>query len=158
MGRFNGVSGHVVGFKLKECSTCGKEYKPKSGAQKFCSMLCGGRRGVKDVEKQYEYISGNWRQYYQRLRNQKSRRKITVDEILDLHSRQDGKCALTGRSMTCILKRGEKCWTNASIDRLEAGGDYVAGNIQLVCADVNLWRSSQPLSHFREVCRMVASR
>jgi hypothetical protein len=65
---------------------------------------------------------------------------------------------MTGQPMTCELIRGERVWTNASIDRIIPGGLYVLENIQLVCTAINLWRSNQPLGEFIEWCQMVAAR
>jgi hypothetical protein len=45
---------------------------------------------------------------------------------------------------------------NASIDRIEAGGPYSFGNIQLVCRCLNSWRSDTPLDVFVTICKAIA--
>ena len=62
-----------------------------------------------------------------------------------------------GLPLTCKLEKGTKFWSNASVDRILAGGSYEKNNIQLVCRAVNSWRSDMPLEDFIQVCKAVAS-
>jgi len=73
-----------------------------------------------------------------------------------LLAQQGGKCALTGMPLTCILERGVRCQTNASIDRKIAGGSYTEDNVQLVCAAINKFRIDTPLDEFIDWCKKVA--
>ena len=68
---------------------------------------------------------------------------------------QNGKCALSGEELTCLLTKGSICKTNASIDRIVAGGPYTKDNIQLVCRALNSWRGDTDLMEFIEWCRKV---
>ena len=45
--------------------------------------------------------------------------------------------------------------TNASIDRIIAGGEYTKDNIQLVCAALNSWRADTDLQEFIWFCKKV---
>lgn len=153
---------HTGAFREKLCIVCGTEFKPTSGVNKFCSTSCRGRwkyiSGNYSTERQYDKISGSWVRYYSRLQCKKDRRDvISVEEILQLHKRQQGRCALTGVEMTCELKKGKRVWTNASIDRVIAGGSYTIGNIHLVCTAINLFRCDIPLDQFIEWCKLVSS-
>jgi hypothetical protein len=69
--------------------------------------------------------------------------------------KQNYRCALTGKELTCILEVGQKCSTNASIDRIDAGGSYQEENIQLVCAAVNSFRNKISLPEFIAWCKAV---
>jgi hypothetical protein len=60
--------------------------------------------------------------------------------------------------MTCELVKGTVCYTNASIDRIEVGGAYAEGNVQLVGRHVNSWRGIMPVEVFVSVCRAVADK
>lgn len=150
-------------WKPKQCLVCGATFVPKSGAHKFCSEPCKGRwkyiTGSVSTESQYKEISGNWRRYYLRLLQVKSRKAdgLTVDFLLQLHEQQGGLCALTRLPMTCELSRGTICYTNASIDRISAGASYSPQNVQLVCRHVNSWRGIMPVSTFVAVCRAVVA-
>lgn len=141
---------------------CGTEFRPFSGVNKFCSTPCKGKwkyiTGQVTTESQYEEISGNWTRYLSRLLYAAGRKRdgLTRDDLLLLLDEQDYKCAISGIPLTCKLKKGTKFWTNASVDRIIAGGPYTVGNIQLVCRGLNSWRSDMPLDEFIEVCRQVA--
>ena len=69
--------------------------------------------------------------------------------------KQDFKCALSGVPLTCKLEKGVSCPTNASVDRIVAGGPYTADNIQMVCRALNAWRSDTTVTDFVEWCRLV---
>lgn len=150
-------------WKPKLCPVCGSEFIPKSGVHKFCSAPCKGKwkyiTGQGDTNSQYRIISGDWRKYYQRLLQAGSRKRdgLTVDTLLALHEKQGGLCALSHLPMTCTLTKGTICYTNASIDRIEAGGPYSPENVQLVCRHVNSWRGLMPLDVFVSVCRAVVA-
>lgn len=162
MGKFNGISGHVCGFKPKACAVCSVIFVPKSGINKFCSDSCRGKwkyvAGTFDTEAQYKHISGNWRRYFTRLccRSQK-RENLTADDLLDVLEKQKYRCALSGEPLTCKLEKGTRFLTNASIDRIEAGGPYVKDNIQLICAVLNCWRAATPVDEFVGWCIRVAN-
>ena len=69
---------------------------------------------------------------------------------------QDGKCALSGAKLTCTKIRGEVSKTNASIDRVNAGGEYNVDNVQLVCRAVNSFRNNLTVADFINWCKKVA--
>ena len=128
---------------------------------KFCSDPCRGKwkyiTGEQSTENQYRKISGNWARYCARLLyyGGRKRDKLTRQILLDKLEAQDYKCALTGVSLTCDLILGEDSLTNASVDRIVAGGPYTADNIQMVCKAVNQWRGAIPIDEFVEWCRRV---
>lgn len=151
-------------WKPKPCAVCGTEFTPRSGVHKFCSDACKGKwpyiTGVMSTENQYRLISGNWRKYYLRILQAHSRKAdgLTVEHLLAVHELQGGLCALSGLPMTCELVKGTVCYTNASIDRIEAGKSYSPDNIQLVCRHVNSWRGIMPVDVFVSVCRAVVAK
>lgn len=112
--------------------------------------------GQMTTESQYELISGNWDRYFSRLLYHGRKGQLTREDLLLLLEKQKGLCALSGEPLTCILEKGKKCRTNASIDRLEAGGSYAPENVQLVCAVLNGFRIDTPLDEFIEFCHKVS--
>lgn len=145
-------------FKPKVCPICDTTFKPYCGGQKYCSTECGLEPAKRhwETDAQYKLISGNWSKYFSRLVGQHGRRgQITRDELLQKLEDQNYLCALTGIPMTCELRKGTKCWTNASLDRIEAGGTYQYNNVQLVCRFVNGFRREIPVEEFIEWCRKV---
>lgn len=87
-------------------------------------------------------IQSSWENFLsQRLKDaiQRAKRKqITLDidlkYLMDLIVAQNYKCAITGKSMTHILKDPYM----VSIDRIDSTRGYSVGNIQLLCHIVNL--------------------
>lgn len=161
---FNGTSFHdCTQVKPRLCKVCEGEFKPSSGAHRFCSEQCKGKwqylSGRVTTDSQYKEISGNWDRYLSRLLYAAGRKrdKLTREELLETLVRQDYKCAISGLPLTCQLERGIRFWSNASVDRIKAGGAYTKNNIQLVCKAVNSWRSDMPLDDFIDVCRAVAN-
>ncbi len=151
----------AVTFKDKSCVVCGTLFKPRSGINKFCSTSCKGKwkyiTGEVTTESQYRKISGNWSRYLSRLLYAAGRKRdnLTREILLNKLEKQNYKCALSGVQLTCVLTKGNKNWTNASVDRVEAGGSYTEDNIQLVCRGLNSWRSSIPVDEFIWWCKQV---
>ncbi len=148
-------------FSKKECAVCGTLFQPHSGVHKYCSISCKEKhnqhRGSMQVKRQYERISGNWEKYFKRLLAQKYRDGLKLEEVLLKLKQQDYKCALSGEPLTCILKQGTKYKTNASFDRIDAGGPYSIDNLQLVCSVVNSWRADTDLAEFILFCKKVTA-
>lgn len=150
-------------FNNKNCCVCANEFKPKSGVHKFCSEKCKGQwqhiSGRLSTENQYKSISGDWRRYFARLTNRSQQRQaISIEDCLDILEKQDGMCALSGVELTCLLEKGKKFKTNASLDRIKAGLPYHKENIQLVCSALNSWRADTNLEEFIWFCKRVAER
>lgn len=148
-------------FKERLCDVCGIEFKPVSGAHRFCSDQCKGKwkyiTGEGSTENQYKKISGNWDRYLPRLLNTHGRKRdgLTTDILKELLEEQDYKCALSGVELTCNLEKGTICLSNASVDRIEAGGPYTKDNIQLVCRAVNSFRMDKTIEEYIWWCKKV---
>jgi len=146
-------------WKPKQCGYCNGVFTPKSGSHKFCTTRCKEQsiRGVENTPRQYTRISGRWDKYFSRLCGQKHRKGvITREDCLGILARQDGRCALSGEPLTCILNVGTKTPTNASLDRIDPKKGYTPANVQLVCAVLNSFRNNIPVEDFVGWCRKVA--
>ena len=144
------------------CIVCGKQFNPSSGGHKFCGPICKGKwqyiTGRSSTENQYKEISGNWKKYFQRLCCRSNKREdLSWEDWIKLLEQQEYRCALSGIELTCKLEKGKKFKTNASLDRIDAGGPYIKENVQLVCAALNCWRSDTTLSEFIWWCKQVAN-
>jgi len=148
-------------YKTVKCAVCDTTFKQRTWHHKYCSDTCKGKvkyvTGEVTTESQYKEISGNWDRYLSRLLyfNGRKRDHLTRDILKDKLKEQNYRCALTGIELTCLLEKGKRFRTNASIDRIVPGGEYSEDNIQLVCQAVNYWRSDLPVSEFVEWCRKV---
>ncbi len=158
---FNGIKYTDLDPKLKKCVVCGTEFKAFSGVHKFCSPQCKGKwpyiTGQNSTKNQYKKISGNWDRYFARLVQSDKRKKVGLkkEDLIQILIDQNYKCALSGIPLTCLLDKGVRHKTNASLDRKEAGGPYIPQNIQLVCRALNSWRSDTDLQEFLWWCSTV---
>lgn len=112
--------------------------------------------GTVTNETQYKNISGSWSRYFDRLLGKGRRDVLSRTDLLELLEKQKGLCALSGIPLTCTLEVGKRFHTNASIDRIEAGGTYAPINIQLVCSALNGFRRDVSLNEFIWFCTQVA--
>jgi len=90
---------------------------------------------------------------------------MEVEDWLAIYEAQDGKCALSGIEMTFTYDKNHPTFNasakfvkwpyNISPDQIDAGKGYVRGNVQFVCAQVNLMKGEVP-THvlLRIVCAM----
>jgi len=116
---------------MTSCPQCHSEFTKKNHYHMFCSYTC------KD-----QYNKGKtWVGYFKKLlnNNAKERKKLDADMLFKKYTVQGGRCAISGVQLTKIVGQGP-ITTNASIDRIEAGGKYVESNIRLVCCFINSWR------------------
>lgn len=141
----------------RRCPTCGAEFVVLNNYHKYCSRACRQPTHSDTTEWQYSRVSGNWVRYFNRLCTRSFKREgLTPTMMLELLTAQDGKCALSGVELTCLLQKGVVSKTNASIDRIDPKGAYSLDNVQLVCAVLNKFRIDTPLDEFIDWCRKVA--
>jgi len=122
------------------CKVCGNIFTPTNLSNKYCSDLCNSK---KQVERSYKYLNNNPKAYISHLLCRKGREGISLEYIMELYHLQDGKCNLSNIELTFIKKTNSpKVHTNLSIDRIDSSKGYEIGNIQLVCAIVNIIKST----------------
>ena len=64
--------------------------------------------------------------------------EITTEDLVESYYKQDGKCALSGKTMTYLKDGKGRKDTNISIDRIDPLKPYIKENIQLVCYRTNI--------------------
>jgi hypothetical protein len=87
--------------------------------------------------------------------NAKSRNlsfKITHEYAWELFQKQNGRCALTGRSIE-IRKKS----MTASLDRKDSSVGYEVGNMQWVHKDCNKMKMEFEQEYFIETCRQISA-
>lgn len=162
------------------CRECGTDFVSCCKNRSICSDACRKARAAKSVEKvrtdnlkayarkSAKYRAKNleqvrvyqkmlryqsWDRYLQSLASRgKERKRLSKKLLLSILKKQKHKCAISGIEMTHC--HGSPF--NASIDRINAGGEYIEDNIQLVCKCINVWRKDLDVSFFIEVCKQVA--
>tara|TARA_R100000664_G_scaffold24559_1_gene34372 strand:+ start:253 stop:936 length:684 start_codon:yes stop_codon:yes gene_type:complete len=73
---------------------------------------------------------------------------ITIDDLVNIWNKQEGRCAISGLFMTHHKDGMGIKELNASIDRLVPEKGYIKTNIQLVCHRINTMRHTLPLHDF----------
>jgi hypothetical protein len=81
-------------------------------------------------------------------------------DLVDMWTQQNGRCALSGVPMSHTLSRAvpDAQWRNASLDRIDSAQGYSPDNTQLVCALVNRMKSNLPQARFVWWCQQIAHR
>lgn len=76
--------------------------------------------------------------------------------IAKLIDAQAGLCSLTALPLQWRGDHEDPAML-ASLDRIDSGGHYVEGNLQVVCRFVNQWKSTMPDGEFRRLLALVRS-
>ena len=79
---------------------------------------------------------------------------IKFQDLLAMWSYQEGRCNLSGRSMTIVKGSPEL----VSIDRIDSSVGYERDNIQLLCSAVNLAKNVLNEEYFIDICKDIARR
>jgi predicted nucleic acid-binding Zn ribbon protein len=140
---------------IKDCIVCNTKFETNHPNYLTCSYKCNK---INKVIKRYARTNNDWHAYFRHLLSKKSNSDLTIEGLIKLLIRQQGRCALSGEDLTCIHKRGKVIQTNASIDRINAGGEYNMANIQLVCRALNSFRGASQLNDFINWCKKVANK
>lgn len=71
---------------------------------------------------------------------------VTIDELVELYHKQDGRCAALGIKLTPVEKKAGRyiCnrWTTLSLDRIDNSKGYSIDNIRLTCWAANGMRGT----------------
>src|SRR5262245_47871745 len=65
---------------------------------------------------------------------------ITGAQLIEIWTKQGGKCAMSGVPMTWGQGRIEIM--SVSVDRIDPQGGYVLGNVRLICSGMNMLKSN----------------
>lgn len=80
--------------------------------------------------------------------------ELSFDFLLDLWTKQEGKCALSGVPMTFIVGK-KKVPTNITIDRINSSVGYIPGNVHLVCYIANIMKNVLTMEEFYLWCSRI---
>lgn len=170
----NEVRKTVGGEEFAFCNKC-KQWKPLSKFSIDNTFLHGNRGGLcrecKDCQRKRYYEQRNKLfednelalkyKLQQALKGTRRRSKekniynnLTLDYLMYLWEKQDGKCALTGMQMTYKFYEG-RVNTNLSVDRIDSTKGYSKDNVQLVCMAANQMKNDLTMSEFIELCEAV---
>jgi len=107
----------------KKCSTCRYTARRKAASATPQNFLTRSFGQLKHARMKKEKSKVGW--------------EITLEDVLELWDKQEGRCALTGLFMTYHKDGRGRRDLNVSIDRIDPDIDYLVTNIQLVCLRAN---------------------
>jgi hypothetical protein len=79
--------------------------------------------------------------------------EIDADYLQEIWDRQCGLCVYSGVPLTFEANRPH----TVSLDRIDSSGDYVEGNVQLVCAVVNRMKMDMSEETFLAFCESITT-
>ena len=142
----------IIPLRDCTCARCGTVFKTRWSKAKFCGRRCMGAAMAMAMNLRRATLEG----HLAKLRGRGGRGAMTQDHLLSLYHAQNGRCALSGVRMTWEAGKGRVA-TNISLDRIAPKGQYVPGNVRLVCHVVNLMRRDMPDRLFAEWCALVVA-
>jgi len=134
---------------MKKCLFCQTSFTPKSPKHLFCS----------EQHRDFYNKGKDWASYYKSLltHSKSNRKKLSVEFLVELHEKQNGKCALSGVELTKITGKGQ-ITTNASLDRIKAGKAYSKSNVRLVCNFANSFRGNLTDTELAWWCEQILNK
>ena len=157
---------------FKPCEVCGEPAGARClkelESKRFCSNKCSAairkstatqkEKMLAQVSRQYKMMDGNPEKYIKHLLQKTERKHLSLEDVMNLLNKQDGKCALSGVTLTFEKKVGQnKVHTNLSIDRVDSNKGYEIDNIQLVAAIVNIMKSTLTVEELRQWCGAIVN-
>lgn len=128
-GKSNGRTSH--------CAECNNA----RGSARYANLCKAKKTEMRDRARQREQTSPRHALNINILTALKYRpceKPITLDELEQIFTAQNGRCALSGIEMT--WGKGRVLPTSISLDRIDTDGDYTSGNVRLLCHCVNAFR------------------
>ena len=104
-------------------------------------------------------ISGNYWCRITRFDTKVERRKvtITIEDAWDKFLAQNGKCALTGLSLTFSMNEKKDKTQTASLDRIDSNKGYTIDNVQWVHKTVQVMKMDLDEQEFVNFCKLISN-
>lgn len=81
---------------------------------------------------------------------------VTLDYIVNLFNKQNGKCALSGIPISIPRLKTKNKYRTASLDRIDSTKGYEEGNLQWVHKNINQMKNKHTDKEFIEFCHLVS--
>lgn len=154
--RVEAHKGHGHGANLfreaRKCQRCGIDFIARQKTAKSCSSKCARTMAMRRHVAKHNTLKYHVKRLVQMSGYDRS--KLSVDFLLDLYTKQEGRCALTGLQMTWEVGSGHVP-TNLSIDRISSFCGYTQENVQLVCRVANIMKGRMSQDEFVGMCKRV---
>ncbi len=81
---------------------------------------------------------------------------VTVNQLMEMWRKQEGKCAVTGLLMTWA--KGTYLPASISIDRIDSSVGYRLDNVRLICYAINTFKGVWSDEHMIEMARAIVAK
>lgn len=140
---------------MKTCRICGQEkeltaytVRSDSGKHRNECKICWGKNKRSKI---FTNVKNNVKEKLKSAKRKGHKVLIDWEYIERLYKRQNGKCALTGRSIDYTKEN------SLSIDRIDSKKPYQRGNIQLTCKAANYAKHTLSQEEFIRLCKDVVA-
>ena len=124
--------------------SCGRCVRSKTGSESAAWKGCG------------QLSATRWERILADAKSRKLNVSITIKDAWDLLTKQDWKCAITGKAIMLPSRtKGEE--TTASLDRIDSTKGYTLDNIQWVHKRINWMKSNMSMNEFVDFCKAVVN-
>jgi len=97
------------------------------------------------------------REHFRRAKYRNQEVNITLDDLLEQWTKQDGICPYTGAKLIHPIRiKNEGLIYMASLDRVDSNIGYIKGNIQFISAAANLAKNNMIHKQMVEFCKLIA--
>lgn len=142
----------------KICRFCHAEFIPKTWNNLCCTTRCANLwryRNPANSIPAMKYRGASYRNFLMSLRTKLAqRRELDIEFLCKLYEEQEGKCALSGKTLTFITGEGVVP-TNISIDRINPNRGYEGSNIRLVCRHANTMKMLLSDTELLDWCKSI---
>lgn len=90
------------------------------------------------------------------LRRMPTENPVTINQLVAIYDRQDGRCALSGIKM--VWAQGEITPFTMSVDRINPSIGYTEDNVRLLCHCVNSFKLTMSDAEMLDVARAILGR
>jgi hypothetical protein len=149
----------IVGGKV--CSKCSVD-KPFGEFPVHKKTYDGFDSWCKQCRREYRYevkqsLDSFFRQKLTCIRDDKRKifSDLTLQQLIDLWNKQNGKCAISGSQMSHQRNKRQHNMSNCSVDRIDSSKDYTLNNIQLVCWTVNRMKGENTQEELIKWCIQI---
>jgi len=148
-------------------ASCFSSDKSASGGLKSICKTCAVASTTRGATKSAHAFIRN---LFNKAKNRAERqgnpfdKEVKVEDWFAIYDAQEGKCALSGIEMTFTYDKNHPTFNaganikwpyNISPDQIDSGKGYARGNVQFVCAQVNMMKGELPTQVLlRIVCAM----
>lgn len=127
---------------------------------KKCSKTVKKRSYLKSRPYKLKYLAtkeGHLKNLLQKIKHRNKNNipsNLTIEFLLNLYDKQEGKCSISGVDLTTISGKG-RVFTNISVDRIDSSKGYTEDNIQLVCFIINLMKQELSQESFLNWIKII---